>query len=150
LTATYGQVIPSLAFYHIPAHSMLQYQEGSFDPLTTPGINGEKVVSQGSMDTKYTGQDRQFMHALLHTPGLIATFSGHDHENDWYESTNQRLTRSLIKLQQVLQMGRSDHRSKSNWKWNQYVLRPAYWIWRIQRCHPWWTPDFPGPNDYGR
>lgn len=63
---------------------MLRYQERDFNQRTTPGINGETVVSQGSGDTDYSGQDARFMQALLDTPGLIATFSGHDHDNDWY------------------------------------------------------------------
>ncbi|KAF3384318.1 putative inactive purple acid phosphatase 16 [Penicillium rolfsii] len=83
LTARYGRTIPSLAFYHIPAHAMLKYQKDHFNRRTTPGINGEVVVSQGSGDTDYSGQDSQFMRALLNTPGLMATFSGHDHDNDW-------------------------------------------------------------------
>jgi hypothetical protein len=85
----YGKTIPSLAFYHIPAHAMFQYQERDFNQRTTPGINGETVVSQGSGDTDYSGQDADFMQALLDTPGLIATFSGHDHDNDWYGKTSE-------------------------------------------------------------
>lgn len=83
LTAQFGQVIPSLAFYHIPAHAMLEYQDEAIDLHMNPGINGETVVPQGSGETEYTGQDSRFMQALLNTPGLMATFSGHDHENDW-------------------------------------------------------------------
>jgi hypothetical protein len=90
LTAKNGKAIPSLAFYHIPAHAMLRYQKDNFNRRTTPGINGEVVVSQGSGDTDYSGQDSQFMRALLDTPGLIATFSGHDHENDWYDKNSKR------------------------------------------------------------
>jgi hypothetical protein len=90
LTAEYGKTIPSLAFYHIPAHAMLRYQEDNFNRRTTPGINGEVVVSQGSGDTEYSGQDSRFMRALLDTPGLIATFSGHDHDNDWYDKNSKR------------------------------------------------------------
>lgn len=85
LTAEHGRVIPSLAFYHIPAHAMLGYQEEGINPSTSPGIDGETVVPQGTDDTEYTGQDRRFMQALLNTTGLIGTFSGHDHDNDWYE-----------------------------------------------------------------
>lgn len=84
LSAQYDHTIPSLAFFHIPSHAMLKYQQDGFDASRTPGINGEKVVSQGSMDTDYSGQDRRFMEALLNTTGLMATFSGHDHKNDWY------------------------------------------------------------------
>lgn len=84
LSAEYDHTIPSLAFFHIPSHAMLKYQQDGFDSQRTPGINGEKVVSQGSMDTAYSGQDRRFMESLLNTTGLMATFSGHDHKNDWY------------------------------------------------------------------
>lgn len=83
LTSEFGRAIPSLAFYHIPAHAMFKHQEQGVDTKRTPGINGETVVSQGSGDTRYTGQDSRFMQALLNTTGLLATFSGHDHENDW-------------------------------------------------------------------
>lgn len=83
LTAQFKQVIPSLAFYHIPAHAMQKYQDKAIDLDKKPGINGETVVPQGSGETQYTGQDRQFMQTLLNTPGLMATFSGHDHKNDW-------------------------------------------------------------------
>ncbi|KAJ5579700.1 uncharacterized protein N7459_005685 [Penicillium hispanicum] len=90
ITATYGHAIPSLAFYHIPAHAMLRYQQQGVDSRRTPGINGEEVISQGSGDTKYSGQDSPFMQALLNTTGLIATFSGHDHDNDWYVSLGKQ------------------------------------------------------------
>lgn len=83
LTSEFGCSIPSLAFYHIPAHAMFEYQDKGVSRKRTPGINGETVVSQGSGDTKYTGQDSRFMKALLNTTALLATFSGHDHENDW-------------------------------------------------------------------
>ncbi|KAJ5320301.1 hypothetical protein PENANT_c010G05414 [Penicillium antarcticum] len=77
-------VIPSLAFYHIPAHAMLEYQsKDNVDPHRNPGINGERVNPQGTGDWSYDSQDVKFMKALLHTEGLIAGFSGHDHQNDW-------------------------------------------------------------------
>ena len=82
LTAEYGH-LPSLAFYHIPAHAMMAVQEEGIDPHKAPGLNGETVVPQGGGDTDYGGQDQKFMQALRDTPGLIATFSGHDHDNDW-------------------------------------------------------------------
>lgn len=65
---------------------MFQYQKKGVDHDTTPGINGETVAPQGSGDSDYAAQDYQFMRALLNTTGLIATFSGHDHDNDWYDS----------------------------------------------------------------
>ncbi|KAJ5614291.1 hypothetical protein N7528_007945 [Penicillium herquei] len=83
LSDKYGKTIPSLAFYHIPADAMRVYQDNGVDSHTSPGINGETVVQQGAGDTDYTGQDKNFMKALLDTSGLMATFSGHDHENDW-------------------------------------------------------------------
>ena len=61
------------------------YQDNgdSVDPDTIPGINREIVVHQGSDHLDYIRQDTEFMRALLSTPGLIAIFSGHDHDNDW-------------------------------------------------------------------
>ncbi|KAJ5698122.1 hypothetical protein N7462_000127 [Penicillium macrosclerotiorum] len=95
LTAQYHTMIPSISFYHIPAHAMREYQEEGVDSNTTPGLNGEDVVSQGSGDTDYTGQDRAFMKALLNTTGMIATFSGHDHDNDWCFKWNSVVDRNL-------------------------------------------------------
>lgn len=77
--------MPSLAFYHIPAHAMLLAQQsGRLDPHRTPGANRERVNPQGTGDWTYDSQDVKFMEALLNTEGLIAGFSGHDHQNDWY------------------------------------------------------------------
>jgi hypothetical protein len=84
LKAEFG-VIPSLAFYHIPTHTMLHYQqEGSVHPQLNPGHNCERVKAQGTIDWSYGSQDVKFMKALLETEGLVAGFSGHDHQNDWY------------------------------------------------------------------
>ncbi|KAJ5143928.1 uncharacterized protein N7515_002715 [Penicillium bovifimosum] len=84
LSKKHGKPIPSLAFYHIPAHAMLEYQQvKGIDPHLTPGVDGERVNPQGTGDWSYEGQDLDFMHALLRTEGLIAGFSGHDHLNDW-------------------------------------------------------------------
>ncbi|KGO68523.1 hypothetical protein PITC_071480 [Penicillium italicum] len=84
LKKEYGKVIPSLAFYHIPAHAMLEHQQTKgIDPRLTPGVNREPVHQQGTGEWSYDGQDVKFMDALLHTEGLIAGFSGHDHQNDW-------------------------------------------------------------------
>lgn len=64
---------------------MRAYQQTGIDNRIKPRINGERVNQQGylSSDDDYTGQDFEFMKALLETKGLIATFSGHDHGNDW-------------------------------------------------------------------
>lgn len=69
---------------------MFEYQEDGVDPHTNPGLNGETVVPQGSGDTDYAGQDQRFMQALLNTTGLMATFSGHDHQNDWYATRKMK------------------------------------------------------------
>ena len=85
LTSTYGQTIPSLAFIHIPVHPMRAFQQSGVSPSREPGINGERVQEQGyGSDTGYISQDFPFINAMLNTTGLVATFSGHDHDNDWY------------------------------------------------------------------
>ncbi|KAF9244760.1 hypothetical protein DTO013E5_8872 [Penicillium roqueforti] len=84
LNKKYGKAIPSLAFYHIPAHAMLEHQQTKgVNPHLNPGVNLERVNPQGTGEWTYDGQDVKFMDALLHTEGLIAGFSGHDHQNDW-------------------------------------------------------------------
>ncbi|CAG8013118.1 unnamed protein product [Penicillium nalgiovense] len=84
LTSTYGQTIPSLAFVHIPVHAMRAFQKTGVSPTSEPGINGERVQHQGyKPDSDYHYQDFPFINALLNTTGLAATFSGHDHDNDW-------------------------------------------------------------------
>jgi hypothetical protein len=84
LTSTYGQTIPSLAFVHIPVHAMRAFQKTGVSPTSEPGINGERVQHQGyDPDSGYHYQDFPFINALLNTTGLAATFSGHDHDNDW-------------------------------------------------------------------
>lgn len=87
----YGKVIPSLAFYHIPVNASLAFQQGpGVDSHREPGINDDNPLAQqgnevpnDSVGTEYSGQDVPFMKALLETEGLIATFSGHDHGDDW-------------------------------------------------------------------
>ena len=85
LTSTYGQTIPSLAFVHIPVYAMRAFQKTGVSPTSEPGINGERVQQQGyEPGSDYRYQDLPFINALLDTDGLAATFSGHDHDNDWY------------------------------------------------------------------
>ena len=63
---------------------MRAFQATGVDPATEPGINGEQVSQQGSGGGfDYSGQDVRFMQGLLDTPGFMALFSGHDHDNDW-------------------------------------------------------------------
>ncbi|KAJ3568680.1 hypothetical protein NPX13_g6338 [Xylaria arbuscula] len=84
LTQQYNKTIPSLAFFHIPITAMYEFQEDpGVDPGREPGIDGEKVWWQGRGFDGKTGHDVSFMTALADTDGLLATFSGHDHDNDW-------------------------------------------------------------------
>ncbi|KAJ6142684.1 hypothetical protein N7471_002137 [Penicillium samsonianum] len=93
LTSTYGQTIPSLAFVHIPVNAMRAFQQSGVSPTSEPGINGERVQQQG-YDAKagYHSQDFPFISALLNTTGLAATFSGHDHDNDWCFKWDSKLS----------------------------------------------------------
>lgn len=87
-----GEVIPSLAFVHIPtnASQALQTEAPGVDPSRQPGINDDYVLAaqgqgwcadgltnDGSCD--YGAQDVPFMQAITATKGLMAVFSGHDH-----------------------------------------------------------------------
>ncbi|KAJ5951355.1 uncharacterized protein N7479_009768 [Penicillium vulpinum] len=93
LTSTYGQTIPSLAFVHIPVHAMRAFQKSGVNPTSEPGINGERVQEQGyDTESGYQFQDYQFISALLNTTGLMATFSGHDHDNDWCFKWDNKLS----------------------------------------------------------
>ncbi|PYI27716.1 Metallo-dependent phosphatase [Aspergillus indologenus CBS 114.80] len=93
LTEQYGKVIPSIAFYHIPVNAMLAFQNQGVDAHSEPGINADvpldqqgEASGQGEVSGtvfSYSGQDIPFMEALLNTEGLLATFSGHDHGDDW-------------------------------------------------------------------
>jgi len=91
IAANYNRTIPSLAFFHIPTSSMLTFQDGGVDPAKEPGINDDVPLDAQKNDSSFES-------ALLETPGLIATFSGHDHGNDWCfkwsgESTERRHTK---------------------------------------------------------
>ncbi|KAI1746476.1 Metallo-dependent phosphatase-like protein [Xylaria castorea] len=84
LAQQYKKTIPSLAFFHIPITAAYEFQEDpGVDPSREPGIDGEKVWWQGRGFDGKTGHDMAFMTALSDTDGLLATFSGHDHDNDW-------------------------------------------------------------------
>ncbi|KAI1307403.1 Metallo-dependent phosphatase-like protein [Xylaria venustula] len=84
LSQQYNKTIPSLAFFHIPITATYEFQEHpGVDSSREPGINGEKVWWQGRCFDGKTGHDVSFMTALSNTDGLLATFSGHDHDNDW-------------------------------------------------------------------
>lgn len=63
---------------------MRAFQVTGVSPTGEPGINNERVQQQGySSESGYHAQDYPFIQALLKTTGLVATFSGHDHDNDW-------------------------------------------------------------------
>ena len=65
-------------------NSALAFQEEGVDYSKEPGINRETVTAQGRQyNETYKDWDVPFMKALLDTEGLLATFSGHDHQNDW-------------------------------------------------------------------
>jgi hypothetical protein len=49
-----------------------------------PFFVGVRALRERGCGRMLDGQDVKFMDALLHTEGLIAGFSGHDHQNDWY------------------------------------------------------------------
>ncbi|KAI5920664.1 Metallo-dependent phosphatase-like protein [Camillea tinctor] len=84
ITQQYKKTIPSLAFFHIPITATYDFWVyPGVDPSREPGINGEKVWWQGRGFDEKTGHDVSFMDALANTHGLLATFSGHDHDNDW-------------------------------------------------------------------
>ncbi|EEP75865.1 conserved hypothetical protein [Uncinocarpus reesii 1704] len=84
LTKQYNRAIPSLAFFHIPISSMFTFwTHPGVDSRREPGFNGEKVWWQGRGYDDKTGHDTAFMAALSKTDRLLATFSGHDHDNDW-------------------------------------------------------------------
>ncbi|RAK95319.1 metallophosphoesterase family protein [Aspergillus ibericus CBS 121593] len=101
LTQQYGKVIPSIAFYHIPVNAMLAFQNQGVNENEEPGINADDPLDQqgsasGQGDVSgtvfsYAGQDIPFMEALLNTKGLLATFSGHDHGDDWCFKWDSRL-----------------------------------------------------------
>ncbi|KAJ9353856.1 hypothetical protein DTO027B9_5069 [Paecilomyces variotii] len=92
LTRQYNRTIPSLAFFHIPIQAMLAFQqEAGVDPHHEPGINDDNPLASQT-GTTYDGQDIPFMKALLSTEGLIATFSGHDHGDDWCYRWNSTLS----------------------------------------------------------
>lgn len=90
-----GQVIPSLAFVHIPTNASQALQTegaapgGGVDPSRQPGINDDYVLAaqgqgwcaDGLNDgsCEYGGQDVPFMQAVATTKGLMGVFSGHDH-----------------------------------------------------------------------
>lgn len=64
---------------------MRAFQKTGVNPATEPGINGERVIQQGyGGGFDYNRQDFRFMQALLNTADLMGTFSGHDHDNDWW------------------------------------------------------------------
>jgi len=85
IAANYDKIIPSLAFFHIPPSTMVELQSQGVDPSKEPGINDDVPVAAQE-------GDESFVSAILNTPGLLATFSGHDHGNDWcYKWTGEKV-----------------------------------------------------------
>ncbi|KAI1487797.1 Metallo-dependent phosphatase-like protein [Biscogniauxia mediterranea] len=102
LTEAYGQVIPSLAFAHIPTFASYAFQQAvGVDPHAEPGVNDDRPLApqaqgwcaDGRNDgsCEYGGQDVPFMQALSALPGVIALFSGHDHGDTWCHRWDRRL-----------------------------------------------------------
>ena len=89
LNAQHGGPIPSLAFFHVPTYSIFAFQQGGVSPTKQPGINDDIIAHQNQ--APYDGKDVPFMKALAETEGLIATFSGHDHGDDWCFKWNGQL-----------------------------------------------------------
>jgi hypothetical protein len=95
LTTYHKRVIPSLAFFHIPVEAMAAFQAqangAGVNSNEEPGINDDNPLAQQGQASAadgsiyYDGSDIPFMEAIVSTPGLMATFSGHDHGDDWYE-----------------------------------------------------------------
>ncbi|KAI1398556.1 Metallo-dependent phosphatase-like protein [Hypoxylon fuscum] len=97
LTQQYQRTIPSLAFFHIPISATYAFQaDPGVDPSREPGIDGEKVWWQGRGFDDKTGHDVSFMTALSSTDGLLATFSGHDHDNDWCFKWKRPTTKEAV------------------------------------------------------
>jgi len=92
IAANYDKIIPSLAFFHIPPSTTVELQSQGVDPSKEPGINDDIPV--GAQEG-----DESFVSAILNTPGLLATFSGHDHGNDWcYKWTGEKVHASESKM----------------------------------------------------
>jgi hypothetical protein len=72
---------------------MAAFQTVGVNANQEPGINDDNPLAQQGQvttadgDVYYDGADIPFMQALVDTPGLMATFSGHDHGDDWCVST---------------------------------------------------------------
>ena len=82
------ELIPSLAFVHIPISVMRGFQEAGVDEYRQPGINDDvPLASQAG--------DKEFLNALSEE-GVAAVFSGHDHGNDWCMSTKETQKRLLF------------------------------------------------------
>lgn len=76
----YGMDLPSLAFVHIPVSAFLDLQK-SADLVSEhfPGLNADiPLAFQGD-----SGEDQEFMQALVDTPKLHSIYSGHDHGDSW-------------------------------------------------------------------
>ena len=85
ITRQYKRVIPSVLFTHIPPSAMLAYQStpstsgGGPHPHRQPGLNDDTPLAAQEAD----GNLLAALAELADTGGLRATFSGHDHGDDW-------------------------------------------------------------------
>lgn len=78
LRRKYDRVIPSIAFFHIPTSTMLNHQTSGkgVDSRREPGLDDDNPL-----DSQHPDVD--VISAIAQLDGLIATFSGHDHGDDW-------------------------------------------------------------------
>jgi Calcineurin-like phosphoesterase len=81
LALHHNRIIPSLLFTHIPPSVMLSYQSSGTgpDPLHQPGLNDDVPLDAQKSDAELLA----LIAEMSETRGLRATFSGHDHGNDW-------------------------------------------------------------------
>jgi hypothetical protein len=71
---------------------MAAFQSTGIDARKEPGINDDNpLAAQTGSSSSNDGSDVPFMSALLHAPGMMAVFSGHDHGDDWCQKWNQKL-----------------------------------------------------------
>ena len=98
ISTRYQKVIPSLLFTHIPPSPMLAFQSnprssgGGPDPNKEPGINEDVPVNPQVGDANFL----QAIADLTETGGLRATFSGHDHGDDWCFRWTSQLPGSAV------------------------------------------------------
>lgn len=90
LEITYGASLPSIAFFHIPVSASAAFQPDAVNSSTSPGINAEG--SFPGQDGSGNDKGGPFLQALLDTKNMTATFSGHQHGDDWCFKWDRQLS----------------------------------------------------------